>query len=455
MTADRTARPVSRVTLAILILGTLLSVPGLAAGQEEPPLVGTLRLQQSPEDPDESFVFWKGGRVGDGIQHSIPLVGDLRISTCDNSPCFRYRLEVASAGAARLRVAIDVPARNDNFSTEVTPPGGGPVSVTNQNAFNAEVFIENPPVGIYNILVRPYSASNTTFQMRAKLEDAIPTPQPDENGFILPDLRPTPPYDLAFVAPANPLAGFAPDDLNPPLDVAGVHPLSCAWDETRDDQVIRCLRFSFGLVNAGLGNFDVRRDSTQTEGPQFQCVQRADGPPVARPAGFFETHTTHGHVHYKDIIYNELYKVGDPETGTMWAAGRGKKLGYFPADQSIADWFQFYNDARNTSGNAGNCTTFQNASRLGMSVGWGDVYRWQRPGNFVDFGDNDDGLYVVRMTVDPLNNVLESREGNNTGYTYVRVTGDRVEVLEWGRGLSPWDPNKQVITPRIEGGVPW
>jgi len=455
MTARRSPRPMGRITLAILILATLLALPGLAAGQEAP-LVGVLRLQQSPEDPDESFVFWKGEEVGEGLEHSFPLA-DPGISNCDNSPCFRYRLEVASAGAARLRVAIDTPARNDNFYTEVTPPGGTPVSVRNNNAFNAEIVIDEPPVGTYNILVRPYSASNTRFQMRAKLEGVIPTPQPDENGLLLPDLRPTPPYDLAFVAPANPAAGFAPDDLNPPLDAAGIHPLSCAWDETRDDQVIRCLRFSFGLVNAGLGNFDIRSDRSQgqQEGPMFQCVQRADGPPVSRPAGSFEFHTAHGHVHYQDIIYNELFRVSDPENGTMWAAGQGKKLGYFPADQSIADWFEFYNGARATSGSAGNCTTIENPSRIGMSVGWGDVYRWQRPGNFVDFGNNEDGLYVVRMTVDPFDNVLESREGNNTGYTYIRVTGDRVEVLEWGRGTSPWDPNKQVITPRIQNGVPW
>lgn len=442
---------------AMVLMGALVGALGVwpASAEEEPPLVGVLTVRENPEDPDESFVFWKGGEVGDAVQHSLPLVGDPGVSDCDNSPCFRYRLEVASPGAARLRVAIDTPARNDNFATQVTPPGGTAVVARNSNAFNAEIFIESPPVGTYDILVRPYSASNTRFQMRAKLEGVLPTPQPDANGFILPDLRPTPPYDLGFVAPANPAAGIAPDDLNPPLDVAGIHPLSCAWDETRDDHVLRCLRFSFGLVNAGLGNFDLRWNAAAgPEGPMFQCLQRADGPPVARPAGSFEVHPAHGHTHTKDIILNELYRVSDPATGRMWAAGQGKKLGYMPADQSIADWFRFDNGLRGTSGGAGNCAE-GTTSRLGMSVGWGDVYRWQRPGNYVDFGDNEDGLYVVRMTVDAFDNILESNEANNTGYTYIRVTGDQVEVLEWGRGMSPWDPNKEVIIPRIEGGVPW
>ena len=38
--------------------------------------------------------------------------------------------------------------------------------------------------------------------------------------------------ELGFIAPANPLNGlWPPDDVNPPLDVAGIHPISCAPDE--------------------------------------------------------------------------------------------------------------------------------------------------------------------------------------------------------------------------------
>ena len=454
MTSIRSVRLFGRVTLAVLLLAGLLTIPGLAAGQTPPEQVGVLRLQQSPDDPDESFVFWKGGQVGDAPHHSLPV--DNTLASCQNVPCFRYMLAVESPGAARLRLAIDTPARNDNFQTQVTGPDGEQVSQVNHNRFNAELFIDDPPVGSYEILVRPYSASNTTFQMRAKLERSIPTDQPNADGFLPPDLRPTAPYEFGFIAPANPLNGlFPPDDVNPPLDVAGVHPLSCAADEMAEDGANRCLRFSFGLVNVGPGNFDMRwAGGSQTEGPMFQCVQRADGPPVSRPAGSFEFHRTHFHTHVKDIFYNELYKVADPETGRMFAAGSGQKLGYSPADQALADWHRFAAAPVGTSASAGNCQEGA-GSRLGMSVGWGDVYRWQRPGNFVEFGTNEDGLYVVRLTADPMNNILESNENNNTGYSYIRVNGDKVEVLEHGRGLSPWDPNKQVLTPRIANGPPW
>jgi hypothetical protein len=187
----------------------------------------------------------------------------------------------------------------------------------------------------------------------------------------------------------------------------------------------------------------------------YQCIQRSDGTSIVRRAGDFEFHNTHGHVHTKDIIYTELYKVTNAETGQMWAAGEGKKLGYMPADQALADWYKFNQAAKGTSRIAGSPCEDNTNNGLGLSAGWGDVYRWQRPGNYVDFGTNGDGLYVVRITADPIGHILESNESNNTGYTYVRVTGDQVEILEYGRGMSPWDPNKEVLTPRFEGGAPW
>ena len=96
-----------------------------------------------------------------------------------------------------------------------------------------------------------------------------------------------------------------------------------------------------------------------------------------------------------------------------------------------------------TSGDAGNCYAASN-QRLGLSRGWGDAYRWQRPGNYVEFGNNPDGWYVVRTTADPASHLLESNEKDNNGYAYVRVVGDDVNLIETGRGASPWDPHKVV-----------
>ena len=82
---------------------------------------------------------------------------------------------------------------------------------------------------------------------------------------------------------------------------------------------------------------------------------------------------------------------------------------------------------------------------LGLSVGWGDVYRWQRPGMYVEFGGQPNGRYVVRSIVDAEHRVLETNDGDNVSYAYIEVQGRTIELLERGWGLDPWDPDKVVF----------
>jgi hypothetical protein len=39
---------------------------------------------------------------------------------------------------------------------------------------------------------------------------------------------------------------------------------------------------------------------------------------------------------------------------------------------------------------------------------------------------------------------LSPRLWNNVAYTYFRVTGNDIHVIERGHSTSPWDPNKIV-----------
>jgi hypothetical protein len=64
----------------------------------------------------------------------------------------------------------------------------------------------------------------------------------------------------------------------------------------------------------------------------------------------------------------------------------------------------------------------------------------------VEFGNNPDGLYVVRITIDPNHDVLQSSYAYSSSYALVKVTGDQVQELERGQGMSPWDPHKTVFT---------
>lgn len=93
---------------------------------------------------------------------------------------------------------------------------------------------------------------------------------------------------------------------------------------------------------------------------------------------------------------------------------------------------------------------------MGITEGWADIYEFNTQGNFVDFTGRDDGLYVIRVEVDPDEVYLEGNEEDNFGYAYIEVSGTqppgppRAVLIERGRGLDPWDPNK-VVFPKLVG----
>jgi hypothetical protein len=432
----------AKCALLLLCLGATTMSPVASRAVEAVPLVGSLHAGDA--------AFWSGGAVDGALAHSVKGVpSNANVDRCATTgSCFTFGLELLDTGAD-VRIALDTPYRDDGFEISVFAPGGALAKkFSNNNAFTTEAFITAPAPGLWTIKVAPVSADYASFRMRAKLEAAPYAPVADADGLLLPDMRVTRLWEFGFVAPANPANGaFPPDYVNPPLDVLGEHPLSCGLDEMQQDGVSRCLRFSFGLANVGEGYFDVRfpSDNSGALHQNYQCVQRADGAtPLKHTAGFSYYHTNHEHYHFKDIIAHQLMKVTDRATGAMVPAGKGEKLGYSPADQGIPEWRTFGAAPSGTSGTGGNCDP-ADTQRLGLSRGWGDAYRYQRPGNYVDFNTNSDGYYVVQTTVDPTHTLIEARTDNNTSYAYLHIVGDHVDELESGVGKSPWDPARVVF----------
>lgn len=421
-----------RTAVTLVLLATLVShSPTLAAAEGF--AVGSLAPGRS--------VFWNGAYV------ARAEVADAQ--TCGIAgPCFEYRLGISGRGST-LRVAIDTPSREDTFSlTLIDPTGAEAASATNDNQFNAEAFIDRPRAGMWTIRVIPSRVTEASFRMRAKLERAAHQGRSREP--LLPNLRSIPPYEFGFVAPANPFNGaYPPDTVNPPLDLLGVQPFSCAADEMAEDGVVRCLRLTTGPMNAGSGPFEMRFrhiDDVLAGAPPtiFQAVHHADGKVRTRKGGTYSFHRTHAHYHYDDILTYELFSTSGRR---LVRIGKGNKSGFCPADQLFADWYSFKQVPPGSYGEGdsagGNCYSPSNGL-IGLSVGWGDVYRWQRPGQYVDFASNGDGRYVVRATVDKANHVLESDERDNASYALIQVVGDSVRTLERGRGSSHLDAKKIV-----------
>ena len=420
-----------KLVLLVALVASSLALPAIAA---VPPRALAL----------DGALFWDGGFVAQGT-----------------AP-FEYPLQVAPGGA-RLRVAIDTPSREDTFVLDlVDPKGVVKGSAENGNQFNDEAFVEKPAAGRWIVRVTPSGATRASFRLRAKLERTVPAPPPGTVA-MLPNLRTVPPYELTFVAPANPLNGlYPPDTVNPPLDVAGVHPLSCTADEMAPAEAggagaARCLRLTSGPVNIGTGPFDMRfsmtedvtdgdLDAAYLRGPISQMIHHSDGSTVLRPAGTYIFHTTHAHFHDENILTYELFKVAGTK---LVPAGAGVKSGFCPADQLFGEWDRFVQQPSGSFGEGdsptGSCFSPEDGF-IGLTAGWGDVYRWQRPGQYVEFGENTDGTYVVRSTVDKGNQILETDETDNAAYALVKITGETITPIERGWGLSHLDPTKVVFS---------
>ncbi len=402
--------------------------------------------------------FWLGGQIANA--------NVLDSSLCDvQAPCPTWTVRLPVDGH-RLRIALDTPSREDSFDIELLSSAGAVLHRTSlSNQFDGELFVADPKAGEYRIRVVPKGATNAFFRMRAKLESA-PAKEAGARE-LLPNLKAVPPFEFGFAAPANPLNGaYPPDTVNPPASVAGTDLVSCAPDETAPEAAggqgaTDCLRLTTGPLNVGDGPFvkkfffaqDLaagKADPVTLRGPSEQVVYHADGTTTTRPSGTYSFHRTHAHFHDEGILTYEGFRVvGGPDGTVLAPAGVGTKSGFCPADQLFGQWRSFKQAPTGefSEGDtvAGSCFS-PNDGTFSLSKGWGDIYRWQRPGQFVEWAGNPDGYYVIRATVDKGDLTKETDETDNSSYAFIRVVGRRVELIERGQGLSHLDPRKEVFT---------
>ena len=58
----------------------------------------------------------------------------------------------------------------------------------------------------------------------------------------------------------------------------------------------------------------------------------------------------------------------------------------------------------------------------GMSVGWGDTYGAHLAGQEIDFTDNPDGIYQLKIEIDPKKVIIESDENDNVSCVLSSIT---------------------------------
>lgn len=447
------------VAVAVPVVGRVMRDDSTSA-----PVVATLAAGGSKMWDGEYIASSRGGARAGMAYYTAVANGQGDDDPCgdDGVQCRDYGLEVTEPGAT-LRVAMDVSKRGECFALELRDPEGGRPTTGNGfgvvcpewrglQAYNIELVVPGAAVGTWTVRAMAFDVEGWAFRLRARLE----RPQAPKAGALAPNLVPWLPWEFGFVAPASPRAGQEIDRRNPP----GLPGRSCHQEEV---PAAKCLRFSAGLHVLGDGPMYLAfRDEKA-----FQHVYRSDGTPdrfsdneanklyEERPAGGAEFHPSHGHRHFAGMVLYELFAVDDAQGGGLRRLGTGHKHGFCTVPQQFGDWSSFEQDAQHSAapqGYQGNCESW-----MALPRGWGDVYRWQRPGQYVPYdavadpdGTMAAGHYVVRVTVDPDNLLLETDDDDNTAYAHIKVVdgaqpnSDRVVVCERGFGHSPWDTDKKV-----------
>ncbi|HKS58274.1 MAG TPA: lysyl oxidase family protein [Steroidobacteraceae bacterium] len=212
------------------------------------------------------------------------------------------------------------------------------------------------------------------------------------------------------------------------------------------------MRFSATSWNSGDAKLELvaRNPETdpatgQTKQPVDQRVYCSGGGFYDRAAGKAEYHAEHNHVHYNDYA-NYILEPADasnpqnPRQGSkttfciMDTTGVNTQLRSASASP-VFNWCPTQDPSFNTQG---------------MSVGWGDTYGANLPGQSLPIGDLAPGVYRLRHVFDPKNLLLEKDDSDNESCKLVEI-GDGANgryVADRGLCNPPPQPTITSIAPR-------
>jgi len=197
----------------------------------------------------------------------------------------------------------------------------------------------------------------------------------------------------------------------------------------------KVLQFTHVIFNAGEGPLEIRPeyDPATDMARGFQRLYTVDDAgrpalaqevPIADGQLLFFWHAPHRHYHFP-IAQHGLYEV-TADGGVGPPVSMSPKLGYCLSDSALIETRGLSPPEDVYGGDR--CV---NPTRIiGISAGWGDVYRWWELGQSIDISDVPDGFYWFRSTVDPDNYLIESDKTNNTTDVLVAIQGDRVRAVQ-------------------------
>ncbi|HWQ13689.1 MAG TPA: lysyl oxidase family protein [Roseiflexaceae bacterium] len=225
-------------------------------------------------------------------------------------------------------------------------------------------------------------------------------------------------------------AAAAAADLLPDLAMAPLRDLRVEHAGSR-----RLLRFTAEVVNLGEGPFELRGTRATPDAPMDTVTQRifddAGGwRNLPTPASMVFAGDGHDHWHVRDL---ERYTLTPRDR--LDELGVGAKQGFCFFDNH--PYLLSQPGAPPGPQYPGCGAADDTVVTMGLSVGWGDVYGWHLPGQYIDITGLAPGAYRLHATADPGGWFAEARDDNNATSIELLYDGADVIVLASQVMLAP------------------
>ena len=152
-------------------------------------------------------------------------------------------------------------------------------------------------------------------------------------------------------------------------------------------------------------------DSAAVKQNVYQRVFLSDGSFYDRLAGAFEWHPLHNHFHFNDYALYSLQPFNAPGASERTST----KTSFCVMDTTKVDTRLPDAPKKPVYVTCGNATQ-------GMSVGWGDTYGNQLPGQSIDLTGLPDGDYKLVIEADPKKRLLEINDSDNASCVLLRIS---------------------------------
>lgn len=206
------------------------------------------------------------------------------------------------------------------------------------------------------------------------------------------------------------------------------------------------LRFATTSWNNGTGPLEIVAGDVDTGSGKQKVYQRIyldDGTSFLNYAGSFTYHPEHHHIHFDDYALYTLQPLNAPG-GSLRT---GAKTTFCIIDTTKID---------TTLPGAPKQPVYTTCGDVmqGMSVGWGDTYGSYLPGQEIDFTDDADGIYQLKIEVDPKKLLIESNESDNVSCVLLDIQKPNTVTVLDGSGscsaVAAISPNSAAIDSTVQ-----